>query len=403
MDLDLSLCEPYMGTTPYRVLSHHFHDQLVALQVMATHPQSGGSGAFSALWESLTGKLAWSPEQTIAMAWRPDGNEIGIKRSIFLLYYISGARKALPRLGTYSLLSKAKRTDHEQAGRASVALKRRRKKMLDMPHYVDDAFRMVKFIDYDEEVKAFERRWGGLDLDTFVRVLTEGEKEEQLIALFALGYAAEPRSRDLLLPFLHSPDPQERWASALGLGKMREEQALPVLTKMLTEFLPTPYHPFTGWEEYPYDYWRLEVASVLGAWQDPSLVPALRQAFVHIWEVTQKPPPDDKQMWFRYQDELASVLGKLGAFGALTGLTLPDYGLRVAAVYLACGHLDARARYGHLLMELQVNETLKAEVAAVLAQRFGLSEEERSYYISMYGHDSFERQVQMHKEREDAG
>ena len=44
MDFDLSLFEPFMGKTPYRVVSHHSHDQLVALQVMARHPQTGVKG-----------------------------------------------------------------------------------------------------------------------------------------------------------------------------------------------------------------------------------------------------------------------------------------------------------------------------------------------------------------------
>ena len=80
MDLDLSTFEPFMGETPFRVLSRHAHDQFVALQVMADHPQTGHSSEFSALWDSLTGKIVWAPEHTIAMAWRPDGNQVGLLR-----------------------------------------------------------------------------------------------------------------------------------------------------------------------------------------------------------------------------------------------------------------------------------------------------------------------------------
>jgi hypothetical protein len=80
MDLDLSTFEPFMGETPYRVISRHAHDQFVAFQVMAEHPQTGHRREFSALWDSSTGKIVWAPEYTIAMAWRPDGNQIGMLR-----------------------------------------------------------------------------------------------------------------------------------------------------------------------------------------------------------------------------------------------------------------------------------------------------------------------------------
>lgn len=80
MNLDLSLFEPFMGKRPYRVINLHPQGQFVALQVWAKHPQNGRNGQFCAIWESATGKIVWTPEHTIAMAWGPDGNEIGMLR-----------------------------------------------------------------------------------------------------------------------------------------------------------------------------------------------------------------------------------------------------------------------------------------------------------------------------------
>lgn len=46
--------------------------------------------------------------------------------------------------------------------------------------------------------------------------------------------------------------------------------------------------------------------------------------------------------------------------------------------------LQARQRYGDLFTQIQINETLKAEIAQVLAQRFGLPANEQVEWIERY-------------------
>ncbi|HEU5377848.1 MAG TPA: hypothetical protein VFV38_20685 [Ktedonobacteraceae bacterium] len=46
--------------------------------------------------------------------------------------------------------------------------------------------------------------------------------------------------------------------------------------------------------------------------------------------------------------------------------------------------LQARQRYGDLFTQIQINETLKAEIAQVLAQRFGLPANEQAEWIERY-------------------
>ena len=57
MELDLTHFEPLLNEAPFRVLSRHPNGLLVALQVVTSHPQAGGTAAFSALWDVQTRKL----------------------------------------------------------------------------------------------------------------------------------------------------------------------------------------------------------------------------------------------------------------------------------------------------------------------------------------------------------
>ena len=49
---------------------------------------------------------------------------------------------------------------------------------------------MVKSFRIEAEIEAFIIRWGGVDAETFVRVLKDGAGEDRLIALCALGLLA---------------------------------------------------------------------------------------------------------------------------------------------------------------------------------------------------------------------
>jgi len=249
---------------------------------------------------------------------------------------------------------------------------------------------MVKYIDYEEDIKRFEQRWDGLDVPTLLRVFQQGQGEDKILTILALGYAGQSEVRDLLLPLVASADSQERWASVIALGEMKDERVRPLLEEMLTEKLPLGDEPVWFQDEL-YDFWRMSIATILGEWQNPTVVPALRRAFIRIWEVAQRKRAGDKQLWFGFQDDLAYALGRYGAFGAFTGLNIPEYGLCLGVLYLVCGYLDAGRTYGILLIELQTNEALQREVAAVLAEKFGFSESEGDSYVRMYGDSYFTR------------
>lgn len=261
------------------------------------------------------------------------------------------------------------------------------------PEYADRAFRMVYYGgQYEKALEAFVQRWGGLDIQTFRRVLKAGTHEEKVIALFALGYSGQEREQ--LLSFLQNPEPMERWASALVLGEIKEEHALPVLVALLDEFLP-PQVDLLSPEGGQYHFWRIKAVSLLGEWGRRELVPVLHRALEKAWDIEQQIlQPAHKQAFHSYQDELAYALGRLGAFGALTDLGLPTARLQLEMVHLACGAIQAQTRYGDLLTQLQINRTLKEEVAQVLETRFGLSAEEQTSSIEQYADEYFARMEQ---------
>ncbi len=146
------------------------------------------------------------------------------------------------------------------------------------PDYVEKAFRTFYYGgQYEKPLEAFVLRWGALDVPTFTHTLTVGTEEDKVLALLALGYSGVSQARDVLLPYLQSANPMERWASALCLGELKEEQALPELIRMLDEFLlPRPY-PLEC-EGGLYHFWRIKTAFLLGEWQRSDLAPVLRNA-----------------------------------------------------------------------------------------------------------------------------
>ena len=247
----------------------------------------------------------------------------------------------------------------------------------------------------DQEVKEFIARWGGLDGETLVRALSEGQGEDRLLAICIIGESDLSQARILLLPFLHSPEAKERWFSALYLGRRKEKLALPVLITMLTEFLPSEERPkpVTGlaW----FDELRRRAVSTLLLWKDASVVVAFRQAFATSVEA-ERYLPDHPVLrritllnWYSYQDGLSYALGRKGAFGALTGIPLSPRRQRIAILKMAIGYKQVEA---HLIAsELEYGweqeGELRTSVKAVLAQRFGLSEEEQEYYLDTYKRD----------------
>jgi len=69
----------------------------------------------------------------------------------------------------------------------------------------------------------------------------------------------------------------ERWASALALGEMKNEHALPVLVQLLDDFLPPQINPLEL-EGGIYLFWHIKIATLLGNWERGELAPALQHA-----------------------------------------------------------------------------------------------------------------------------
>ncbi len=254
----------------------------------------------------------------------------------------------------------------------------------------------------EEAVETFASRWGGLDLETFRRVLETGQGRDKAIAIFALGYSGKPEVRFLLLPLLHSLHRLDRWASAFCLGQMQDESAFLVLQEMLIEGLfDQEITDDVSMDEHNtwYESRRTLVASLLGGWNNPTIVPALRQALQATWQREQQvtspryPWTAYRQSWHYYQDSLALTLGRLGAFGALTTLNLPLPRLRIAMIYLVLGHLRTvpGKHYRNTIDEIMVSKALKEDVILILEQRFGYSPAEGAALIEQFIDNHFAR------------
>lgn len=267
---------------------------------------------------------------------------------------------------------------------------------LDYPYYVEQAFTMVKSFRIEAEIEAFIIRWGGVDAETFVRVLKNGAGEDRLIALCALGLLAQPWTRELLLPFLHSPDHLARWASALLLGEMREEQAFTVLLKALTEFLPPANEELTVFTtELELHYiWHERVIEVLDKWQRPEVGEAFYQALIMLWNITLEQrihSPILADICFHCQDDLAYALGRMHTLEFFKALPLPSFAVRLVMLQGICGYLDIRSRYSpsyrstsFLLTFLRLYEaSLGRRIMEAWEQHFGLSEQERAQFTEI--------------------
>lgn len=270
-----------------------------------------------------------------------------------------------------------------------------------LPEYVDLAFTAAYRAGYqDKDREAFREQWGGLDLETFERVIKEGTGDDKVVAIAAFGYAKAPQARSLLLPLLQSPVRTERWESAIALGRLHQGQALPVLHQCLQEARSAPSEAEAFSDENIWlDDSRAEISSLLGDWGQLSSIPVLRSALKETWEWEQRflaGLPSDRELvmlapWEAYEYELAYALGRLGAFGALTGLVFSPSRTRILTVYMAMGHLQLRKKERDLFTSIAMKKTTQEDVGKVLEQRFGLSEAEQETYIKRFSQDYFPR------------
>lgn len=216
------------------------------------------------------------------------------------------------------------------------------------------------------------------------RAITEGQEEDRVFALFLLGALATPEARDLLISFLDSGHRKERWASAISLGRLKEERVFALLQTFLLEgfvvseifanvgepqvvqeacnfyqqklkehgraaFSQTYWHVLEHLRNIDYEWYirqRSEIAIVLGTWGNPVVVPKLSEALQAAWRMEQDWPdyegPDESgpTIWHFFQDHLAFALGQLGAWDTSLLAYLPQIHLLVARVYLILGSLQ---------------------------------------------------------------
>ncbi len=265
------------------------------------------------------------------------------------------------------------------------------------PHFLKRGLKML-YGEYrpDQEMKAFIARWGGGDRETLVRVLAEGQGEDRLLAICVIGESDLPQARTLLLPFLQSVHPQERWLSALYLGREKEKLALPVLITMLTEYIPSEEFPTLVIDDLAwFDELRGSVVSTLLLWKDASLIAAFRRALATSVKAEQYLPDHPVQRriillnWYAYQDGLSYALGSKGAFGALLEIPLSPSRQRIAILKMVMGYKKVKARLVASALEYPWEQEgeQRTSMKAVLEQRFGLSEEEQEYYLNHFKQD----------------
>jgi HEAT repeat protein len=242
-------------------------------------------------------------------------------------------------------------------------------------------------------IEGFTGRWGGLDRHTLVRVLGQGQGDDILLAIFAVGDIHNSESSDLLAPFLASSQPRERWASALCLGQMKDERALPVLLHMLTEFLPpdVQYAP-EGYIEISFDDWRPTVALLVGEYGRLEVVPVLVQALQELRRQEQMSRIDFQyhgKLWHICQNHIVYGLGWLGQSEKLAEWEVPEVQKNVWRVYLALGYVHAHTHYPDVLLaRLKNKPALRAQIVEVLEQQWGLSVEEQVRCLRDYEDES---------------
>lgn len=267
--------------------------------------------------------------------------------------------------------------------------------MVEWMESIKRAFSAIYVIDTDEDeqdIPPFRERWGGLDVEAFVRALREGDPKDQQIAAFAIGSLPSCWAKEILLPYLHHEAPAVRWTVALKLGQMHAEEAFPALLHMAQEFLP-PHDVFVKYDWY--DVCHMGVARMLGTWGKTEAIPVLRKVLAHLWQAEQDASIDvDTQIWWHYQDALVEALGKLGdleSLSLITSLSTPRkllWSVILAMSYL--GYLPPGTLIHETVMELlasspQADQTGRlALLPNLLCSRMGFAPEEVATLATSY-------------------
>jgi hypothetical protein len=260
------------------------------------------------------------------------------------------------------------------------------------PVQVTYAFEQLGYEDYAPRIQKFTETWGDLSLETFTRVLQDGQGEDRVIAIFAVGSQGSAGVREHLLPFLESVQPMERWASALCLGAMKEDRARTHLLHIITEFLPSEGKPaYQGERLWLFNNWRYQAILLLTAWSQPEVVTTLLHALPTFRKLEQmlENNPLLKREWRNYQEYVMYTLGWLGRFDVLTEL-VEQFGIAQPTlsswrVYLALGSLHVHQVFPRIFSRsIPKQSPLREQVKAVLGERFDLSPEEQDHCLAYY-------------------
>jgi PBS lyase HEAT-like repeat len=273
------------------------------------------------------------------------------------------------------------------------------------PEYVKFALSCIDFADEEEQeefINSFLGHWGDFSLDAFGRVLRQSdeideEKEwERLFVLFGAGHAKDAQGVTLILPYLESTRPKERWASAISMGVSGDRRAVPTLCVMLTEFLPTSLSEKQkpspdDWFFFKYRGWA---PSLLGQMGDQRAVPALRQACVYLvalldqdtgspYNVFGKDVSPFVRSALLFEATILYALGRLNAFGALAGIAGAKPYLLNWSVQMVMG-----AMHGNYSWETLLEWSFRPEFLQALRDNldawFGWTVEEREQAITYY-------------------
>ncbi len=272
--------------------------------------------------------------------------------------------------------------------------------MLEIPDYVPNGLVLLYEEDpVQKEIDRFATRWGGFDQEALAQALSHGEEQERLEAICILGASGFPGVHALLLPYLKSGYPKERWLSAIVLGRLKEAEALPALVNMLTEYVPTEQSPtlLEDQLQLEFDGLRCDVANALALWEDRSLLAAFRQAYIATIQATKYAPQKHGciHSWHIFQEFLMDTAGRWEAFGILTGVALPELHLRLAMVHMARGWCRLGNRPDivtlRILFQWLTHPEVRRDLKLVLGHRFGLSDEEQNRVLDSYIDDYLDR------------
>lgn len=264
--------------------------------------------------------------------------------------------------------------------------------MTELPEYIHYAFEQLGDEDDHIAIEQFLARWGGTDHETLVRVLQEGQSEDRVLALFAIGYHTSSWAKELLFPFLGSTDPQERWASAICLGRMKQEEALPVLLSLITECLPPKEKPYyqgmhQGNNLWLFNMWRSDALLILAEWARAESVPNLSKALKIFCQLEQAVPPGYPGSYWRHcQGLVLYAFGWLKLFDTFNQLSEREGDVRAWRVYFVLGYLQAHKQYPDVLSSSPLSDypQLLQRVVLVFKEDFHLSEDEQHFCLKRF-------------------